>query len=242
MVRADHSAGDWSAAGEGPLYLGEPVGFVIELEDGRRVYLRRRHRRLRRHGPDPRDAQAGRGVHADRRALHDGPGRRRASREAARRSRGGPDPLRHVPDPGRHARRAARRAAKSARASQGRRARSAASRRPSPDARARDDPAGRPGARRRARRRDLPADDVEDSHISFEEVAPDAAEMASGSRKVLAWTPWLVAEDENGRVIGYAYASRPSRARRLPLVGRHLGLRRSGRGSAAASAERCTPS
>jgi L-ascorbate metabolism protein UlaG (beta-lactamase superfamily) len=38
MLRADHSAGDWSAAGEGPLYLGEPVGFVIELEDGMRVY------------------------------------------------------------------------------------------------------------------------------------------------------------------------------------------------------------
>jgi L-ascorbate metabolism protein UlaG (beta-lactamase superfamily) len=39
MVHADHSAGDWSAAGEGPLYLGEPVGFVIELEDGRRIYF-----------------------------------------------------------------------------------------------------------------------------------------------------------------------------------------------------------
>jgi L-ascorbate metabolism protein UlaG (beta-lactamase superfamily) len=39
MVRADHSAGDWTAAGEGPLYLGEPVGFVIELEDGKRVYF-----------------------------------------------------------------------------------------------------------------------------------------------------------------------------------------------------------
>lgn len=38
MIRADHSAGDWSAAGEGPLYLGEPVGFVIELENGMRVY------------------------------------------------------------------------------------------------------------------------------------------------------------------------------------------------------------
>ena len=38
MVEAKHSAGDWSAAGEGPLYLGEPVGFVVELEDGRRVY------------------------------------------------------------------------------------------------------------------------------------------------------------------------------------------------------------
>ena len=37
MVHADHSAGDWSAEGEGPLYLGEPVGFVIELEDGAKV-------------------------------------------------------------------------------------------------------------------------------------------------------------------------------------------------------------
>jgi len=38
MTHADHSAGDWSAAGEGPLYLGEPVGFLIELEDGMRIY------------------------------------------------------------------------------------------------------------------------------------------------------------------------------------------------------------
>ncbi len=38
MVHADHSAGDWSEAGDGPLYLGEPAGFVVELEDGRRVY------------------------------------------------------------------------------------------------------------------------------------------------------------------------------------------------------------
>ena len=38
MVHADHSAGDWSAAGEGPLYLGEPVGFVIGLEDGSTLY------------------------------------------------------------------------------------------------------------------------------------------------------------------------------------------------------------
>jgi L-ascorbate metabolism protein UlaG (beta-lactamase superfamily) len=49
MVHADHSAGDWLAPGEpmmgwrresaGPLYLGEPAGFVLELEDGRRVYF-----------------------------------------------------------------------------------------------------------------------------------------------------------------------------------------------------------
>ncbi|MDQ3937051.1 MAG: metal-dependent hydrolase [Chloroflexota bacterium] len=38
MVHADHSAGDWSQAGDGPLYLGEPAGFVVELEDGRRIY------------------------------------------------------------------------------------------------------------------------------------------------------------------------------------------------------------
>jgi L-ascorbate metabolism protein UlaG (beta-lactamase superfamily) len=38
MVHADHSAGDWSVAGKGPLYLGEPCGFVLGLEDGRRVY------------------------------------------------------------------------------------------------------------------------------------------------------------------------------------------------------------
>lgn len=38
MVHADHSAGDWSAAGDGPLYLGEPVGFVLRLEDGSRLY------------------------------------------------------------------------------------------------------------------------------------------------------------------------------------------------------------
>jgi L-ascorbate metabolism protein UlaG (beta-lactamase superfamily) len=47
MVHADHSAGDWLAAGEpmtgwakqveGPMYLGEPVGFVVELEDGMRI-------------------------------------------------------------------------------------------------------------------------------------------------------------------------------------------------------------
>jgi L-ascorbate metabolism protein UlaG (beta-lactamase superfamily) len=38
MVHADHSAGDF-LAGEGvPLHLGEPVGFVVRLEDGRTFY------------------------------------------------------------------------------------------------------------------------------------------------------------------------------------------------------------
>ena len=46
---------------------------------------------------------------------------------------------------------------------------------------------------------------VEETSASFEEVAPDAAEMALRIRETLSRTPWLVAEDE-GRVIGYAYA------------------------------------
>jgi L-ascorbate metabolism protein UlaG (beta-lactamase superfamily) len=38
MVHADHSAGDWNAGGETTLYLGEPAGFVVELENGFRFY------------------------------------------------------------------------------------------------------------------------------------------------------------------------------------------------------------
>jgi L-ascorbate metabolism protein UlaG (beta-lactamase superfamily) len=38
MVHADHSAGDWDAAAGVPVYLGEPAGFVVELENGRRLY------------------------------------------------------------------------------------------------------------------------------------------------------------------------------------------------------------
>ena len=38
MVTADHSAGDWSAQNEVPLYLGEPAGFVVEMENGYRIY------------------------------------------------------------------------------------------------------------------------------------------------------------------------------------------------------------
>ena len=38
MVPADHSAGNWDPAAGTPLHLGEPVGVVIELEDGRRLY------------------------------------------------------------------------------------------------------------------------------------------------------------------------------------------------------------
>lgn len=38
MTRADHSAGAWDSDAETTLYLGEPAGFVIELEDGYRIY------------------------------------------------------------------------------------------------------------------------------------------------------------------------------------------------------------
>ena len=37
MVRAEHSAGG-PVEGPGAVYLGEPVGFVVELPDGTRVY------------------------------------------------------------------------------------------------------------------------------------------------------------------------------------------------------------
>ena len=39
MVRADHSAGDLFAGAESPIYFGEPVGFIVELEDGFRFYF-----------------------------------------------------------------------------------------------------------------------------------------------------------------------------------------------------------
>ncbi len=38
MTTADHSAGDWNPDGGVPLYLGEPAGFVVELENGFRFY------------------------------------------------------------------------------------------------------------------------------------------------------------------------------------------------------------
>ncbi len=38
MTRADHSGGTWDEAAGTMLYLGEPAGFIIEVEDGRRVY------------------------------------------------------------------------------------------------------------------------------------------------------------------------------------------------------------
>ena len=38
MTSADHSGGEWNAGGETTVYLGDPAGFVVTLEDGTRVY------------------------------------------------------------------------------------------------------------------------------------------------------------------------------------------------------------
>jgi L-amino acid N-acyltransferase YncA len=47
---------------------------------------------------------------------------------------------------------------------------------------------------------------VTDSVVSFEEVAPDAPEMAQRMRRLTAAYPWLVAERDSA-VVGFAYAS-----------------------------------
>jgi L-ascorbate metabolism protein UlaG (beta-lactamase superfamily) len=39
MVHADHSSGDLYAGAESPIYFGEPVGLIVELEDGDRFYF-----------------------------------------------------------------------------------------------------------------------------------------------------------------------------------------------------------
>ncbi len=38
MVPAEHSAGDWNPDGGVPLYLGEPAGFIVEMENGFKIY------------------------------------------------------------------------------------------------------------------------------------------------------------------------------------------------------------
>ena len=48
---------------------------------------------------------------------------------------------------------------------------------------------------------------VRDGTRSFESVAPDAAEMARRIERTLKTHPWLVAEDDHGEVVGYAYAT-----------------------------------
>ena len=51
----------------------------------------------------------------------------------------------------------------------------------------------------------LYAPNVESTPISFEELAPSAAQMAARIERVGAAHPWLVAE-RGGEVVGYAYA------------------------------------
>jgi len=52
---------------------------------------------------------------------------------------------------------------------------------------------------------------VDHTVVTFEETAPDAAEMARRIETTVAGYPWLVAEDESG-LVGYAYG-RPYHAR-----------------------------
>jgi L-amino acid N-acyltransferase YncA len=47
---------------------------------------------------------------------------------------------------------------------------------------------------------------VEGGPASFEEDPPGSAEMARRMSQTLARTPWLVAENDEGAVVGYAYA------------------------------------
>ena len=85
MVHAEHSAGDWNDEVGVPLYLGEPVGFVIELENGFRIYFAGDTDVFGDMAPDRRAGRARRRVPADRRPLHDGPAPGRARGRAARR-------------------------------------------------------------------------------------------------------------------------------------------------------------
>jgi L-amino acid N-acyltransferase YncA len=48
---------------------------------------------------------------------------------------------------------------------------------------------------------------VEETGVSFEEIAPDAGEMRERVAKVMARFPWVVVE-QGGTVAGYAYAAR----------------------------------
>lgn len=47
---------------------------------------------------------------------------------------------------------------------------------------------------------------VQETHISFEYEVPSAAEIAGRIRGKLVKYPWLVAEREDGLILGYAYA------------------------------------
>ena len=48
---------------------------------------------------------------------------------------------------------------------------------------------------------------VESGTVSFDSTAPDAAEMTGRIERTQQTHPWLVAEDDHGDVVGYAYAT-----------------------------------
>jgi phosphinothricin acetyltransferase len=60
---------------------------------------------------------------------------------------------------------------------------------------------------------------VAESYVSFETEPPDAAEIARRMIGAGDLYPWLVAEDDGGRLVGYAYASpfRPRAAYRFTV-------------------------
>ena len=97
-----------SALGDVPIYLGEAAGFVVELENGPRIYHAGRHGRLRRHAPHRRAAPARRRLPAHRRPLHDGPAGAARAVELLGATHGRAHPLRHVPRADGHAGPAAR--------------------------------------------------------------------------------------------------------------------------------------
>jgi hypothetical protein len=101
-VRAEHSSiYVWRnpATGKDETHPGgEAMGWIIELENGFRIYHAGRHGGVRRHEVHRRALQARPGAGAHRRQLHDGPGRRGLGGEGVAQAQGrDPDALRQQP-------------------------------------------------------------------------------------------------------------------------------------------------
>ena len=80
MVHADHSAGDIYGGAEAPIYFGEPVGFIVELENGFRFYFAGDTDVFGDMRLIARALPTGARLPADRRPLHDGSRRGRHGR------------------------------------------------------------------------------------------------------------------------------------------------------------------
>ena len=100
MTDARHSS---SFDDNGIVYLGEPAGFVVRLENGQTIYFAGDTALFGDMKLIGELYQARHRVPADRRSLHDGPRHRRDGREVAGREAGGADALGHVPAAHRHA-------------------------------------------------------------------------------------------------------------------------------------------